>query len=62
MATRPEATQCSRIFGVSFRDAKRSDNVVLPDARSSRSDAFLFWKELRYSGKAIAEDRSDAAK
>jgi hypothetical protein len=43
-------------------DEKRSDNVDRPDARSSRPDAILFWKEYRYSGKAVAEDRLNAAK
>jgi hypothetical protein len=60
MATRPDATQCSKIFRVSFTDAKRSDNVDCPDAWWSRSDAVLFWEELRYFGKAVTEDHPDA--
>jgi len=53
VATRPDATQCSRIFRVSFKDAERSDSV-------DRLDAAMFWEELRYSGKAVIEDRPDA--
>jgi hypothetical protein len=62
VATRPDAIQCSRIFQVSFTDAERSDSFDRPDARSSRSDAVLFWEELRYSGKAVLEDHPDVAK
>jgi hypothetical protein len=62
VATRLNATQCSRIFWVSFTDAERSDSIDRPDARSSRLDAVLFWEEYRYSGKAVAEDRLDTAK
>jgi hypothetical protein len=62
MATRQDATQWSRIFWVSFMDAERSDSIDSPDARSSSSNAVLFWKELRYFGKAVAEDRLDVAK
>jgi len=43
-------------------DAERSDSIDSPDARSSSSNAVLFWKELRYFGKAVAEDRLDVAK
>jgi hypothetical protein len=39
-----------------------SDNIDCPDARTSRSDAVLFWKELRYSIKAVAENHLDEAK
>jgi hypothetical protein len=62
VATRLDTTQCSQIFRVSFTDAEMSDNINRPDARSSRLDVVLFWEELRYFGKAIAEDRPDAAK
>jgi hypothetical protein len=62
VATRLNATQCSRIFRVSFKDAKRSNIVDRLEARSSCSDAVLVWEELRYSGKAVAEDRPGAAK
>jgi hypothetical protein len=69
MATHPDATQCSRIFWVSFTDEERSDSVdrldarlSRPDAQSSHSDTVLFWEELRYSGKAVVEDRLDGAK
>jgi hypothetical protein len=60
--THADATQCSRIFWVSFTDSKRSDNIDRPDAWSRRSDAVLFWEELRYFRKAVAEDLPDAAK
>jgi hypothetical protein len=62
VATCLNATQCSRIFWVSFTDSKRSDSVDPPDARSSRPYAFLFWKEYRYSGKVVAEDHPEAVK
>jgi hypothetical protein len=62
VATRPDAIQCSKIFWVSFTDMEKSDSVDHPDARSSRTDAILFWEEYRYSGKAITEDRPEAAK
>jgi len=62
VATRPNATQCSRIFRVSFTDAERSDSIDHPNTRSSRLDAVLFWEELRYSRKAVAKDCSDLAK
>jgi hypothetical protein len=62
VATCSNATQCSRIFRVSFTDAERNDSVDRPDARSSRPDVVLYWEELHYSGKAVAEDRPDAAK
>jgi hypothetical protein len=42
-------------------DVERSDSEDRLDAQSSRSDAVLFWEDLRYSGKAVAEDRLDAA-
>jgi hypothetical protein len=62
VATRPDTTQYSRIFWVSFTDAKKSDSVDRLDVRSSRPDALLFWEELCNSEKAIVEDRPDAAK
>jgi hypothetical protein len=61
VATCSEATQHSRIFWVSFTNAKRSDNEVCPDARPNRLDVVLFWEESRYSGKAVAEDCLDKA-
>jgi hypothetical protein len=57
MVTRPDATQCSRIF---FTDVEMSDSVDHPDARLIRLDAVLFWEEMLYSGKVVAEDRPDA--
>jgi hypothetical protein len=36
-----------------------SDSIDCLDTRSSRPDAVLFWEELRYSGKAVAEDCLD---
>jgi hypothetical protein len=62
MATHPDANTCSRIFRVSFTDVERSDNLDRPDARSSRPDAVLFWKEYRYSGNEVAENCQDAVK
>jgi len=62
VATRSDATQCSRIFWVSFTDMERSDSIDRPNARSSRPDAVLFWEEYRYSGKAVVEDLPDIAK
>jgi hypothetical protein len=62
VATRPDITQCFRIFWVSFTDAERSDSVDRPDAWSSRLDMVLSWEELRYSEKAVAEDRPNEAK
>jgi hypothetical protein len=61
-ATHPDNTQYSRIFGVSFTNAKMSDSVDRLDAQSSCPDAVLFWEEYHFSGKAVVEDRSDAAK
>jgi hypothetical protein len=60
VATHLDATQCSKIFWVSFTNAERSDNIDRPDVRPSRPNEALFWEELRYSGKVITEDRSDA--
>jgi hypothetical protein len=60
-ATSPDATQHSKIFQVSFTDAKRSDSENSPNARPSCLDVYLLWKELRYSGKAVAEDHPDDA-
>jgi hypothetical protein len=61
VATRPDATQCSRIFLVSFTDVEMSDNEDRLDARPSRLDVDLLWEESRYSGKAITEDRLNEA-
>jgi hypothetical protein len=55
VVARSDATQCSRIFEVSFTDVERSDSV-------DRLDEVLFWEELCYLGKAVAEDHLDAAK
>jgi hypothetical protein len=62
VATRPDATQCSRIFQVSFTDAERSDSIDRPNARSSRPNVVLFCEELGYSRMLVTEDRPDAAK
>jgi len=62
MATHPDATQCSRIFWVSFTDAEKSDNIDRPDARSCLPDTVLFWEEYRYSRKVVTEDRSEVGK
>jgi hypothetical protein len=62
VATHPDATQCSKIFWVSFTDEEMSDSVDRLDAQSSRPDVVLFWEEYRYFGKAVAKDRPDAAK
>jgi hypothetical protein len=56
-----DATKCSKIFRVFFTDAERSDSEDRPDARPSRLDLVLFGEELRYSRKAIVEDRPDEA-
>jgi hypothetical protein len=58
----PDATQRPRIFWDSFIEAKMSDSEDRPDARPSRPDVILLWKESRYSGKVIVEDRSDEGK
>jgi hypothetical protein len=50
------------ILGLSFTNAKKSDNVDHPNARSISPNVVLFWEELRYSGKAVAEDRPEATK
>jgi hypothetical protein len=57
VATRPNATQHSRIFRVSFTDAEMSDSEDRPDAQPSHSNVVLLWEESCYSGKAVAEDR-----
>jgi hypothetical protein len=62
VATRTDATQCSRIFWVPFRNAERSDSEDRLDTRPSRPDVVLFWEELRYSGKVNAKDRLDEGK
>jgi hypothetical protein len=43
MATRPDATQRSRIFQVSFTNVEMSDNENHSDARPSRPDMVLLW-------------------
>jgi len=55
VATRPDATLRSRIFRVSFTDAKRSDS-------ENRPDVVLLWEESHYFGKAVAKDRPDEGK
>jgi hypothetical protein len=61
MATRPDATQRSRIVRVSFTNAKSSDSDDCPNAQPSRPDVVLLGEESRYSGKAVAEDHPDEA-
>jgi hypothetical protein len=60
VATRLDVIQRSRIFRVSFTDAKRSDNEDCRDAWPSL-DVVLLWEESCYSGKAIPEDHPDEA-
>jgi hypothetical protein len=62
VATRLDATQCSRIFRVSFTDAKMSDSIDRSDARSSRPNMVLFWEEYYHSRKAVANDHPDATR
>jgi hypothetical protein len=51
----------SRIFQVSFTKEKRSYSKDRLDAWPSRSDVVLFWEELCYCRKTIAEDCADEA-
>jgi hypothetical protein len=53
VATCPDATQCSRIFRVSFTDAEMSD--------SEHPDVVLLSEESHYSGKAVVEDPPNKA-
>jgi hypothetical protein len=59
VATRPDATQQSRTFQVSFTSAERRDCEGRPDTQPRRLDVVLLWEKLCYFGKAIVEDRLD---
>jgi hypothetical protein len=49
VATPPDAVQHFRIFRTFFSNVKMSYSEDRLDARPSRSDVNLLWKELRYS-------------
>jgi hypothetical protein len=61
VVTRPDTTQRSRIFWVSFTDVERSYSEERQDAWPIQPDVVLLWEESRYSGKAVAEGHSEEA-